>query len=298
MLNLEWLRTFRAVYRTKSLSRAAEMLKISQPTVSQQLLALESRIGSKLFARKSKGVIETDAGRMLNTLVAGSIEELENIEATVIRKDSKIKNIITFGISEHLYKTVLCNKLMHLGDYVHVSFGTKAHLIKQVEEGNLLYAVIPDKINTFDTICHSIKMQKILLVGTPDMDFSELKRLYKKSPLLAQEWLEGKTWYAHDNNSSFIKIFWLTVFDKKRPSIIPNYIVPNEFEVLFQLAAGSGLAVAFDSTVGPFLNSKQLQVCELKPVEYRELSLIANKKKADPLLTAKIVDMLSKQSAK
>jgi len=80
MINLEWLRTFRAVYKTKSLSRAADLLMISQPTVSQQLSSLESRIGQKLFTRKSKGVTETDVGRMLNTMVSGTIENLEEVE--------------------------------------------------------------------------------------------------------------------------------------------------------------------------------------------------------------------------
>lgn len=294
MINLEWLRTFRAVYKTKSLSKAAEQLMISQPTVSQQISALESRVGKKLFERKSKGVIETDAGRVLNTMVSGSIEELESIESAVIKNDSKIKQILTFGISEHLYKTILCNRITQLGDYVHVKFGVRGDLIKDVEQGNILYAVVPRKINTFDTLCYPIKVQKIVLVGTSDIDFMELKRLYKKSTSLAQEWLVNQTWYAHDINSTFIKIYWLTVFDKKRPSIIPNYIIPNEFESLFQQSMGSGLSVAFDSTVEPFLKDGSLQTCELKSVEFRELFLIANKKKTNSDLTQKILGTLGK----
>ena len=108
MINLEWLRTFRTVYKTKSLSKAAELLRISQPTVSQQISTLEAHIGQKLFIRKSKGVIETDEGRILNTRIAGSIEELEGVEKLITQDDSKIRTIITIGISEHLYKTVLC----------------------------------------------------------------------------------------------------------------------------------------------------------------------------------------------
>lgn len=294
MINLEWLRTFRAVYKTNSLSKAAEQLKISQPTVSQQLLALESRMGKKLFVRKSKGVIATDSGRMLNTLVSGSIEELESVESAIVKKNSKIKNILTVGISEHLYRSILCSRIVNLGEYVHVKFGNKQSLIKDVEEGNLLYAVIPDQINTFDTLCYPIRKQKIVLVGTKDIDFAELKKCFNKSKSSAQEWLSNQTWYAHDNNSNFIKIFWLTIFDKKRPSIIPNYIIPNEFEVLFQQSLGSGVSVAFDTSVQPLVDRGLLQICELEKVEYRELSLLANKKKADPEMTKEIIKMLRK----
>ncbi|MFY0651255.1 MAG: LysR family transcriptional regulator [Cyclobacteriaceae bacterium] len=295
MINLEWLRTFRAVYKTKSLSKASEMLKISQPTVSQHLVALEARMGKKLFVRKSKGVSETDEGRMLNTLVAGSMESLENAESMLTQKDSQIKNIVTIGISEHLYKTLLCNRIVKLGSHVHVKFGKKADLIKDVEQGNLLYAIIPDKINTFDTLCFPITKQKVVLAGTPDINFSELKLLYAKNKKAAQRWLSKQTWYAHDINSSFIKIYWLTVFDKTRPAIIPNYIIPNEYEVLFQQSNGSGVSVAFDSSVKSFVKDGKLQVCELKSVEYRELSLIANKQKSNPELTAEFVKHLKGQ---
>ena len=80
MINLEWLRTFRVVYKTKSLSKASELLYISQPTVSQHIRSLEGYLNKKLFVRKSKGVLETDEGKILNTMVSGTIESLEEIE--------------------------------------------------------------------------------------------------------------------------------------------------------------------------------------------------------------------------
>lgn len=294
MINLEWLRTFRAVYISKSLSRAAEVLTISQPTVSQQISSLESRLGQKLFIRKSKGVVETDYGRMLNTMLSGAMETLEEVELTITRKESKLKNIITIGISEHLYKTILCPNIVGLGEHVHIKFGTKTQLVKDVEEGRLLYAIIPDSVNNFDTLCYKIRRQRIVLVGTRDIDFSIYRNLYKTDKQKAQQWLASHQWYAHENNSSFIKIYWLHLFDKQRPAIIPNYIIPNEYEVLFQQSQGSGLSVAFNTTVEPFLKTGTLQTCEVEPVNYRDLSVISNKQKANPVLTKKLVSLLSK----
>jgi DNA-binding transcriptional LysR family regulator len=296
MINLEWLRTFRAVYKSKSLSNAAEQLLISQPTVSQHLVALESRVGSKLFVRKSKGVIETDAGRILNTMISGSIEELVGVEAMLLKKDSKIKNIITFGISEHLYTTMLSDRIANLGAYVHVKFGNRGSLIKEVEEGSLLYAIVPDKVNTFDILCYPLLNQRIVLVGTPDIDFSELNALFIEDKTGAQKWLAKQNWYAHDHNSNFIKIFWLTLFDKKRPSIVPNIVIPNEYEILNQQSKGSGLSVAFHNTVEPFVNAKSLQICELKKVAYRSLYLLSNKKKNNNGLTDKVLKALKERS--
>ena len=298
MINLEWLRTFRAVYKTKSLSKAADLLMVSQPTVSQQISALESRMGKKLFTRKSKGVIETDVGRMLNTMISGSIEALEGVEHDIIKSDSDLKNIITMGVSPHMYKTWFCENATKLGDYVHFTFGKKQDLIRSVEEGELLYALVAEEQNTFDTYCYHLVDQNMVLVGTPDIDFTELKNLYAKSHQLAQDWLVNHKWYAHDHNSSFIKVYWLNVFDKKRPAIVPNYVVPNEYEALVQQARGSGLSIAFNTAAKYLVDRGELQMCELKKVPYRKLYLIANKKKSKSEITDQILTILRKNVLK
>ena len=49
MVNLEWYRTFKAVYKSGTLTGAAEVLFISQPGVSLHLSSLENYVGYKLF---------------------------------------------------------------------------------------------------------------------------------------------------------------------------------------------------------------------------------------------------------
>lgn len=293
MINLEWLRTFRVVYKTKSLSKAAELLLISQPTVSQQISTLESHIGQKLFIRKSKGVIETDDGRILNTLISGSIEKLEEVENLISQKDSKIKTILTIGISEHLYKSILCQQILHLGEYVHIKFGKRDQLIKDVENGKLLYAIIPGKTNTFDLNCFQLYNQNLALVGTPNINFNELEKLFLNNEHeKAEKWLEKFHWYAHDPASSYIKLFWIDLFNKKRPGIVPNYIIPNEFEVLTQLSRGKGLSIALDTNVVPFFQEETLSIFQLKKVFFRELVLISNKNKAKEATTEQLMKLL------
>ncbi len=293
MINLEWLRTFRSVYRTKSLSRASELLNISQPTVSQHLRALEAYVGQKLFTRKSKGVIETDDGRILNTLIAGSIELLEEAENIISQHYFKNEIILTIGISEHLYQSVLGNKLFDLCEHVHVRFGSRKSLITDVEEGRLLYAIVPGEVNTFDIISHHMEDQNLVLVHTPDIDLSGINQMLKQNPIEAENILVKQTWYAHDTSSSYIKLFWMALFNKKRPAIIPNYVIPNETEVLNQLVKGSGLSVALETNVKAYINNGTLKLCSLKPVYFRKMSLLSNKKKAPKETTKKIIKLLN-----
>lgn len=58
--NLEWLRTFRAIYETGTLSAAAKELFISQPGVSLHLNSLEAYAGYKLFDRSPRKMVPTE----------------------------------------------------------------------------------------------------------------------------------------------------------------------------------------------------------------------------------------------
>ena len=59
MLSLHQLTVFLAVYEHGSLTRAAEPLGYAQPSVSEQMRALESSLGVQLFRRVGRGVVPT-----------------------------------------------------------------------------------------------------------------------------------------------------------------------------------------------------------------------------------------------
>ena len=64
-MNLDHLRSFLAVVTEGSFNRAALRLRISQPTLSRHMQALEQLIGGRLFDRGPTGVKLTDAGHVL-----------------------------------------------------------------------------------------------------------------------------------------------------------------------------------------------------------------------------------------
>ena len=64
-LEIRTLRYFLAVAREENMTRAAQLLHVTQPTLSKQLRALEEELGKKLFLRHSFSIELTDEGVLL-----------------------------------------------------------------------------------------------------------------------------------------------------------------------------------------------------------------------------------------
>lgn len=75
--SLNWLRVFEAAARTESFARAAQQLNMSAAAVSQQVKALETQLGARLFVRHPHSVTLTEAGRGYLPSVQQSLLMLE-----------------------------------------------------------------------------------------------------------------------------------------------------------------------------------------------------------------------------
>lgn len=101
MLDIHQLSCFAAVYRYKSISKAAETMFISQQAVSHNIRELEKRLGGSLFVRCSGGVTPTPLGQALiedaRALLA-SCRTFEEKAAAMTRRSANLSFAYADGI--------------------------------------------------------------------------------------------------------------------------------------------------------------------------------------------------------
>src|SRR6266542_2443116 len=77
-MELHQLRYFLAVAEPETYTRAAERSHVSQPSLSQQILNLESEVGHKLFHRLGRKAVLTEAGNAFLERARRILIEVEN----------------------------------------------------------------------------------------------------------------------------------------------------------------------------------------------------------------------------
>jgi DNA-binding transcriptional LysR family regulator len=101
-MELRILRYFITVAREESISRAAEALHITQPTLSRQLLELEESLGKKLFLRLrgSRKITLTEDGMFLRKRAQEILDLADKTEADLTASDEIISGEVLIGGGE------------------------------------------------------------------------------------------------------------------------------------------------------------------------------------------------------
>ena len=78
-MDLRQLRTFSCVAELGSLSKASDTLRVAQPALSRQIKLLEHELRAELFTRNGRGMVLTDAGRVLLARTAGIVRQIDQV---------------------------------------------------------------------------------------------------------------------------------------------------------------------------------------------------------------------------
>ena len=260
MVNLEWYRTFKAIYQTGSLTAASAVLFISQPNVSQHLSALEAHVGKQLFERKPR-LVPTDYGKLFYTQIVEPLEKLEEVEADfkAICHTPKLP-VLRIGTVKEFFQAVSAKYLDDVPADLMISFGLTKDLIRRLPKGEIDFVIATQKIEDKNLIYEPFLKEEFVIVGSSSLDTSAFNKLVRKKDWgLVEGWLLDQTWFAYSSDLAMIRRFWLKNF-RKRPAVKPRFTIPDMQVILAAISNNQGVTVTADYIAKEFLRENKLKL--------------------------------------
>lgn len=147
MFNLEWYRIFLHTAKAGNLTKAAQELYITQPSVSYAIKQMEEALGVSLFYRLPKGVKLTVEGRALLDFVEPSFALLDAGETKLHNLKRLEGGELRVGASDSLLKHLL---LPHLDAFhaqypdirIRLSHGKTPDIVQRLKEGQIDFGIV------------------------------------------------------------------------------------------------------------------------------------------------------------
>ncbi|MCM3629912.1 LysR family transcriptional regulator [Paenibacillus glycanilyticus] len=186
--NYELYKVFYWAAKTGSLTQAAKMLYLTQPSVSHAIKQLEESFGLTLFYRNSKGVALTQEGTILYSYIEQSQILINSAEEKMIALKNLDNGELRIGGSDSLFKHYLLPYLEEFikkypGIKLHLNHGTTPEVITFLKEGKIDLGVVRMPIvDPQLEVKESIQLQDCFVAGAV---YNDLKhRVLSLSTLL------------------------------------------------------------------------------------------------------------------
>lgn len=143
------MKYFLAVAREENISRAAEYLYITQPSLTRQIQNMEREIGRPLFERGGRKMTLTETGMMLKKRAEEIVSLYEKTETELMRPPTEIGGDVTIGGGETYAMKLIADTAMSLRDeYPNIRFhlhsGDIEDICERLDKGLIDFGVVID----------------------------------------------------------------------------------------------------------------------------------------------------------
>ncbi|MET1119217.1 LysR family transcriptional regulator [Priestia megaterium] len=146
-MEIRVLRYFLAVAREGNITRAADVLHVTQPTLSRQLKDLEQELGKKLFIRSSHSVFLTDEGMLLRNRAEEIVNMVDKLEAEFSSMEETIGGDVYIGGGEteamkHIARVAKDVQLRYPNIRYHLYSGNEEDITERLDKGLLDFGIL------------------------------------------------------------------------------------------------------------------------------------------------------------
>ena len=141
-MDIRVLEYFLMAAREENITKAAQLLHVTQPTLSRQLMQLEDELGVKLFERTNHSVLLTDEGFLFRRRAQDIVAMAEKAKSEVAQNEETLTGIISIGCNELRSVQELAKAMTAFQNrYPKVKFelysGSNEEIQERIEQGSL-----------------------------------------------------------------------------------------------------------------------------------------------------------------
>jgi len=291
-IDLNLYKVFFAVANCRNISRAAEVLFVSQPAISKSIKTLETSLNVTLFSRSSKGVSLTPEGDILFNHIRNAFDEFSLGEHILEKLKNKEMGTINLGVSTTIGKSYFLPKFQKFikeYPYFRIKIINKPTFdtIKLVQEEKLDLGIIGTTSNEADLeFIKLCQIQDILVASN-----SYVESLNSKS--INDIFTKGSFMFLEKPNAT--REFIDNYFTKQDLSITPD-IEASNMDFLIECAKiGLGITSVIKDFLHTDLENKTLIEIPLEfPIPPRYIGVIYKNSSNLSIAAKTLIDFLRK----
>lgn len=290
-MELRVLRYFLTVVNEESITKAADTLHITQPTLSRQLAQMEDEIGVKLFDRGSRKITLTNEGILLRRRAEEILQLVDKTEKEMTEQEKLVDGEISIGCGELASVQIVSELIKSFQErYPLVRYDIHTanadHIRERLDKGltDIGLLLEPVDIEKYEFIRMHIKEKWVVLMRPDDplaenesvtpKELSKLPVCLVKRPLVKNELA---SWFG--NYFKNLHIVFTSNMSTNAAIMVQN---------------GLAYALVLEGSL-PYLNTKQICYRPLSP-ELTATSVLAWKRhQPQSLAAAKFIEHIRQQ---
>jgi len=169
-MDVKQLRYFLAIVDAGSISKAAEVLFVAQPSLSYQIASLEGDLGVSLLLRSPLGVVPTEAGKSLYRRAQQVVRQMDQIRQDVREKSRSVSGNVAIGFPTTIASVLalpLFQRVRSLYPGIHLQFfeSMSGYITELLANGRLDLALLFRDSPTRGISLHPLFDESLYVVG-------------------------------------------------------------------------------------------------------------------------------------
>jgi DNA-binding transcriptional LysR family regulator len=255
-MDLESLLVFAIVAREGSFTRAAAVLGVSQPSISERMQRLERRLGAPAFVRRGRGVALTAAGVALRPVADRAFTLARETDELVSGLAGLDRGLIRGAASTTVAGYVLPDAIARLraarpGVDVEIAVGNTAEMAALVERGDVGWALVEGPVEESRFTVRRFRDDELILIVAASHPWARRRRP------VAPAALAGQPFIAREPGSGTGAVIDRALVGAGT-RLAPRVRIADSRGIAQAVAAGAGVAIISGLVAAPLLQSGAL----------------------------------------